>query len=151
MAGQGVAGIGHVVLSSRERPIAIHPLGAGLQGLTLRYPYEVRGEVDYFEDIQPLSLPKDMIDVARHIVEVMKTDFDPSLLHDREREAIVGLLKAKQRDVPAPRERKAKTQPSQSNIVSLMDALKRSLAAEETTVTGRGKKTGRTKARINVK
>jgi non-homologous end joining protein Ku len=63
------------VLSSRERPIAIHPLGLGLQGVTLRYPYEVRREAEYFDQIEPLTLPKDMIELAHYIVTTMKADF----------------------------------------------------------------------------
>jgi DNA end-binding protein Ku len=145
MAGQRMAGLGHVVLSSRERPIAIHPRGLGLQGVTLRYPYEVRGEAEYFEDIQPLTLPQDMIGIARHIVTTMKADFDPGMLQDRERAVIVDLLKDKQRALPGPTSRKAKAEPSRTNIVSLMDALKRSLAAEGKSEAG-GKRRKRAKA-----
>jgi hypothetical protein len=79
MARKEVAGLGHVILSSRERPIAIQPLGLGLQGMTLRYPYEVRSEAEYFDEIAPLKLPPEMVDLARHIVGTMQADFDPAL------------------------------------------------------------------------
>jgi Ku protein len=129
MAGKQVAGLGHVILSSRERPIAIQPLGLGLQGMTLRYPYEVRSEAEYFEDIAPLKLPPEMLDLARHIVGTMQAEFDPAMLNDRERAAVVDLLKDKQHAAGVSETRR--TAPSPENVINLMDALKRSLAANK--------------------
>jgi DNA end-binding protein Ku len=61
--------LGRVVLSRREHVIALEPKERGLVGTTLRYPYEVRDEKPYFEDIPELKLPKEMLDLAAHIVE----------------------------------------------------------------------------------
>ena len=60
--------IGRVVLKNREHIIALEPLGKGLMGTLLRYPYEVRSEKDYFEDIQDVKITKDMLELAKHIV-----------------------------------------------------------------------------------
>ncbi len=60
--------LGRVVLTRREHVIALEPRRRGLLGVTLRYPYEVRDEQPYFEDIPELKLPKDMMDLASHIV-----------------------------------------------------------------------------------
>ena len=49
----------------------------------LRYPYEVRDEKPYFEDIPELKLPKEMLDLAAHIVETKSGHFDPSQFEDR--------------------------------------------------------------------
>lgn len=38
MKGKGMVGLGHVVLSKRERPIILVPYGKGLRAMTLRYP-----------------------------------------------------------------------------------------------------------------
>ena len=57
--------IGRVVLTNREHIIALEPLGKGLMGTLLRYPYEVRSEKDYFEDIQDVKVTKDMLDLAK--------------------------------------------------------------------------------------
>jgi Ku protein len=56
--------LGRVVLTRREHVIALEPRGRGLLGMTLRYPYEVRDEQPYFEDIPELKLPKDMLDLG---------------------------------------------------------------------------------------
>src|SRR6266436_6105605 len=59
--------IGRVVLTNREHIIALDPLDKGLMGTLLRYPYEVRSEKEYFDDIQDVKVTKDMLDLARHI------------------------------------------------------------------------------------
>ena len=64
-------------MTRREHVIALEPKGRGLLGLTLRYPYEVRDEASYFEDIPDLKLPKEMLDLATHIVNTKSGHFDP--------------------------------------------------------------------------
>ncbi len=69
--------IGRVVLTNREHIIALEPLDKGLMGTLLRYPYEVRSEKEYFEDIQDVKITKDMLDLAKHIVEQKSASFEP--------------------------------------------------------------------------
>ena len=119
--------LGRVVLTRREHVIALEPKGRGLMGLTLRYPYEIRDEASYFEDIPELKLPKEMLDLATHIVNTKSGHFDPSLFQDRYENALIDLLKKKEagetiepsREVAAPR------------VVNLMDALRASVDAEK--------------------
>jgi len=119
--------VGRVVLTRREHVIALEPRGRGLLGMTLRYPYEVRDEQPYFEDIPELKLPKDMLDLASHIVSNKSGHFDPSHFEDRYENALIDLLKKKQtgekiapaRGAPPPR------------VVNLIDALRASIDAEK--------------------
>ena len=119
--------LGRVVLTRREHVIALEPKGRGLMGMTLRYPYEVRDEAPYFEDIPELKLSKEMLDLASHIVTTKSGHFDPSQFEDRYENALVDLLKKKEagekiepaKEGPAPR------------VVNLMDALKASVDAEK--------------------
>jgi DNA end-binding protein Ku len=67
MAAQKMVGIGRVVLQKRERPILLEPFGRGLRGMTLRYPYEVRSETEYFGDLPDVKIAPDMLDLAKHI------------------------------------------------------------------------------------
>src|SRR2546429_5720501 len=69
--------LGRVVLTSREHIIALEPRGKGLVGTLLRYPYEVRGESDYFDDIPAGKVTKDMLDLAKHIVQTKSGPFKP--------------------------------------------------------------------------
>src|SRR5215203_1850797 len=123
MSGKGVAGIGRIILSSRERPIALESMGNGMHGVTLRYPYEVRSAAEYFADIPKLNLPDEMLQLASHIVNTMRCDFDPAMFNDRQRAAVVDMLQEKQRGLPSLESHV----PSPENLINLMDALKRSL------------------------
>ncbi len=69
--------IGRVVLTNREHIVALEPLGKGLMGTLLRYPYEVRSEKEYFDGIQDVKVTKDMLDLAKHIVEKKSGSFEP--------------------------------------------------------------------------
>ena len=86
IAKMNMVAIGGVVLTRREHIIALESKGRGLVGLTLRYPYEVRDEKAYFEDIPDVKLPKDMLDLAAHIVETKSGHFDPAQFEDGLRE-----------------------------------------------------------------
>ena len=116
--------LARVVLSNREHVIAIEPLGKGLLGTTLRYPYELRGEDEYFDDIKSPKISKDMIELAVHILDSKAAHFDPSEFKDEYETALRTLVKRKSegKSIKAPqREEKP------GNVVSLMDALRGSL------------------------
>ena len=123
---EGMVAIGKVVFTSREHIIALEARGKGLLGVTLRYPYEVRKETEYFDDIPEEKIPKDMLDLASHIVESKAGHFAPERFEDQYEEALKELLKKKQsgQRIEAPREREP------SKVVNLMDALRRSVETE---------------------
>jgi DNA end-binding protein Ku len=105
MLGKGMVALGRVVLSKRERVIMLEPWGKGLLGATLRYPYEVRDEGIYFDDIGETQIPKDMLALAEHILESKAAKFDVSKFHDRYEEAILAMLNEKKAGLPAPKQR----------------------------------------------
>jgi DNA end-binding protein Ku len=119
--------LGRVVLTRREHVIALEPRGRGLLGLTLRYPYEVRDQAAYFEDIPELKLSKEMLDLATHIVDTKSGHFDPSRFEDHYENALVDLLKKKE---AGEKIEPAKTGPA-PRVVNLMDALRASVDAEK--------------------
>jgi DNA end-binding protein Ku len=120
--------IGRVVLTNREHIIALQPLDKGLMGTLLRYPYEVRSEKDYFDDIQDVKITKDMLDLAKHIVEQKSGSFEPAAFEDHYETALIDLINKKRSGLPIA----AKAAPKSSgNVINLMDALKRSLANEK--------------------
>ena len=118
--------IGTVVLTSREHIIALEPLNKGLMGTLLRYPYEVRDEKEYFNEIQDVKVTKDMLDLAKHIVNQKAGDFEPEKFEDHYEEALTELINAKRNG----RSINAKPRPKADNVVNLMDALKKSIANE---------------------
>src|SRR5829696_2235953 len=119
--------LGRVVLTSREHVIALEPRGKGLMGTLLRYPYEVRDPKDFFGDIPDVQVTKDMLDLARHIVQTKSGHFEPEKFEDRYESALKDLIERKQ---AGKKIEPAKFAPS-PKVVNLMDALKASLDAEK--------------------
>ena len=128
MRDKGVVGLARVVLYRRERIIMLEPRGKGLFAAVLRYPYEVREDEAYFEEIPEVAIPPEMLDLAEHIIERMQGEFDPAAFEDRYENALIELLKAKQSGKQAELPHAA---PRPSNVVNLMDALRRSVQADK--------------------
>jgi DNA end-binding protein Ku len=118
--------IGTVVLTNREHIIALEPLDKGLMGTLLRYPYEVRDESEYFDGIEDVKVTKDMLDLAKHIVNQKSGDFEPEKFEDHYEEALTELINAKR----AGKTIAHKPRPRGDNVVDLMDALKKSIGQE---------------------
>jgi DNA end-binding protein Ku len=127
MRKKGVVGIARVVLQRRERIVMLEPFGKGLLAITLRYGYQVRSESAAFEDVADVQLQDDMLDLAARIIDAKTRKFDVARYEDRYENALLDLVKAKQ----AGRELQPVATPRPSNVINLMDALRRSIAAEK--------------------
>jgi DNA end-binding protein Ku len=130
---EGMVAIAKVVFTSREHIIALEARDKGLLGITLRYPYEIRRPEDYFDDIPDVKIPKDMLELARHIVKTKLGHFKPERFEDQYENALKDLIRKKQSGKPieAPERREP------AKVINLMDALRRSVAAEKKPPAGR--------------
>jgi len=150
---EGMVALAKVVFTNREHVIALEPRGKGLLGVTLRYPYEIRDEKGYFDDIPNETVPKDMLELATHIVHSKAGHFKPDKFEDKYESALREIIKRKQHGekIEAPKEREP------AKVIDLMEALKRSAKGEKgaparrtarrTTATRTTKKTSRSTAR----
>jgi DNA end-binding protein Ku len=123
---EGMVGIGRIVYTTREHTIALEARGKGILGVTLRYPYEVRDEQDYFDDIPSARVTKDMLDLAAHIIKTKSGHFNPKKFEDHYEQALKELLRKKDRGekIEAPQDREP------AKVINLMDALRRSAKGE---------------------
>jgi DNA end-binding protein Ku len=133
--------IGRVVLTSREHIIALEPLDKGLMGTLLRYPYELRDESEYFDEIQDVKATKDMLDLAKHIVAQKSGEFEPEKFEDHYETALIDLINAKRNGKTIT----ARPRPRGENVVDLMDALRRSVGGESKAAPAKARK-GKTAA-----
>jgi DNA end-binding protein Ku len=131
MRHKSMVALGRLVLTKRERVIALEPYGKGLLGTTLRYPYEVRNASDYFSDVPELAVAPDLLKLAEHIVESKIAAFNPMAFRDRYEEALLDHLKTK--EAGADREEKP-TFAAPRRIINLMDALRRSIAGDKRSI-----------------
>lgn len=134
MKDQDRVALARIVLTNREHIIAIEPLGKGLLGTTLRYPYELRDESDYFDDIKSPKISKDMVELASHILDSKAAHFDPSKFKDEYETALKSLVKRKAAGKPV---KVAEREEKPDNVISLMDALKQSLKGKASAKQGR--------------
>src|SRR5216683_5480212 len=104
MRRKNMVGLGRVVISRRERIVMLEPFEQGLMATTLRYGYEIRDAKPYFEDIPPLKLPDEMVQLAEHILDTKAGHFDPAEFEDRYETAVVEMLKQKQAGMPVRKE-----------------------------------------------
>jgi DNA end-binding protein Ku len=128
MRSKALVALGRIVLTKRERVMALEPYDKGLLGTTLHYPYEVRNSQDYFADIPELTPAPDLLRLAAQILDSKLRSFDPSGFRDRYEEALMAHLKARQAGMPP--------QPKQSwavprRAINLMEALRRSLTEDK--------------------
>ena len=124
---EGMVAIGKAVFTSREHIIALEARGKGMMGITLRYPYEVRDETEYSDVVEDEKIPKEMLDLAIHIVNTKKGEFHPKEFEDQYEDALKELLRKKQKGEKIERPK----EPARTNVVDLMDALRRSIAEEK--------------------
>ena len=128
MKRKSMVGLGRVVISRRERIVMLEPFDKGLMATTLHYAYEIRNAAEYFEDIPSIKLPGEMVELAEHILDTKAGHFDATEFEDRYENAVVEMLKRKQAGLP-PAEQPEAAAPT--NVVNLMDALRRSVDAEK--------------------
>jgi DNA end-binding protein Ku len=114
---EGMVALGKVVFTTREHIIALEPRDNGMVGTTLRYPYEVRQAKEYFDVIEDEKVPKDMLDLAIHIVESKKGKFEPDQFEDEYENALKELLRKslsrKGSPVPCKSDQPAPDQPAE--------------------------------------
>lgn len=123
MAGENRVALGRVVMTGRERIVAIEVRHQGLLLTTLRSATEVRDEATAFEGLDTIPSDPDMVDIARAIIIKQSGPFEPASFHDRYAEAVRALVKEK----AAHHTITAEPEAPESNVVDLMDALRRSL------------------------
>ena len=140
MKKKNMVGLGRVVMHRRERLLMLQTRGKGIAATALRYKSEVRKEDAYFDEIPTVKVPNDMLQLAEHILAQKKGHFDPAKFEDRYEDALSTLIKAKR----AGKEPPTSPSPKPSNVINLMDALRRSVKGGKSEA---APKSGRTTAK----
>ena len=125
LAETGRIALGRVVMHGRERLVALEPRGKGIIAYTLRMGDEVVSPKDAFEDIPAARPGKQMVEIARKIIEQQEGAFEPEKFEDRYEKALRDLIRRKQKG-----EKLITAEPVEDdNVIDLMQALKKSLKA----------------------
>ena len=127
MEKSGQIALGRVVISTRERILALEPRGKGILAYTIRTDAEVRNADEIFDSITDSKPDAAMISIAEKIIEQQEGPFDPSQFVDRYEEALKALIEEKKKG-----HKPAKVaDPDDTNVIDLMSALRASLSAKD--------------------
>jgi DNA end-binding protein Ku len=115
-----------IAFAGREHVVAIAPADDnGMMAYTMRYAAELRDAKDYFRDIKKVDIDEDSLDLAKQLIKRKAANFDPSKFVDGYEVAVKELVQAKIDHAPIPKDQPAA--PQRGKVISLMDALRKSI------------------------
>lgn len=122
-------GLGQLAMRGKEYLCAIRPCGDGLLLETLRYADEVREAEPMFAGIEDAKSDKELLDVAKQLIQRKSGPFDSKAFEDHYDSALRDLIAKKRKNRKTPRAKVGdhEERPSGENVVDLMSALKESL------------------------
>jgi DNA end-binding protein Ku len=123
MRSEGRVALGRIVLSTRERLLALEPRGKGIIAHSLRNAGEVRDADEIFGAVRDVEPDANMVAIAKQIMTQMEGPFDPSMFVDRYEEALKALIAQKQKGAKPVKS----SELDEAQVIDLMAALKASL------------------------
>ncbi len=133
MEATGTVGIARLVLYRRERAVMLEPRDKGIVLWTLRYGDEVRQPKDYFEGIKAEKPDAKLMSLVTKVIEERTKPWGPDLVKDPVQDELLKIISAKKKGQKVERPEPAALPESPSNVINIMDALKKSIAAEKKT------------------
>lgn len=133
MESQDMVGISRLVITRRERAVMLEPRGKGIVLWTLRYGDEVRDEETYFDGIGDEVADPDMMPLIQKLIKKQTESWNPKMVIDPVQDRLLDIIELKKKALKKPSKRGGKaptSAPTPSNVVNIMDALKKSVAAE---------------------
>jgi DNA end-binding protein Ku len=134
MDAQGMVGISRLVIARRERAVMLEPRGKGIVLWTLRYGDEVRDDKDYFDTVADAPVQSEMMPLVAQLIKKQTRHWDASLVSDPVQDTLLDIIAAKKKKTKKPTKVKPAAdapEPEASNVINIMDALRRSVAAQE--------------------
>jgi DNA end-binding protein Ku len=133
-------GLGQMTMRGKEYLCAVRPCGDGLLLETLYYGDELRDAAPYFAQIEDEPADKELLSVAKELIDRKTAPFDAAAFEDRHAAAMRDLIDRKMKNRKTPRARGGKEEAApESNVVDLMDALRKSLKETKAPRGGRKK------------
>jgi DNA end-binding protein Ku len=133
MEAQDMVGVSRLVISRRERAVMLEPRGTGIVLWTLRYGDEVRDEDSYFAGIDDNeTADSEMMPLVQQLIKKQTQHWDPKMAIDPVQDRLLDIIAAKKKALKKSARAKpsAPAKSTPSNVINIMDALKKSVAAE---------------------
>ena len=130
MAATRTGGISRLVMYRRERAVLLLPRDNGIVVWTLRYGDEVRDVKPYFADVKSAKPERKLVDLVQQLIKERSKPWDPDMVHDQVQDRLLDIVASKRKGKRPPKVAKEEEPERPSNVISIVDALKKSLAAE---------------------
>ena len=130
MRSTGTVGASRLVLHRRERAVLLKARGQGIELWTLRYGEETRSPRDVFGDLEDVDPDPALVDLVLQLIAQRKRGWSPDLARDPVQERLLDIIREKKAGAPARAREPAAPERTASNVINIMDALRRSIAAE---------------------
>jgi DNA end-binding protein Ku len=132
MRSTGMVGISRLVLHRRERAVLLKARDNGIELWTLRFGDEVRDPRDVFGAEREAKLDPNLLELVSQLIEERKKHWSVDMVRDPVQERLIDIINEKKKGAP-PTKAKSAPEPAPSNVVNIMDALRKSVAAEAKT------------------
>lgn len=123
--------LGKIAFGGREHVVAISATSddelGGMMAYTMRYAEELRKPAEYFSDIRKVKIDADQLSLAKELIERKAGNFAPDQFKDEYEAALRAMVEAKVSHAPLPKDEPA---PAAGKVVSLMDALRKSVQGD---------------------
>ncbi len=130
MKSDKVVGVSKLVIGRRERAVILEPRDEGIVLWSLRFGDEVRPEEEYFENIDEKADPE-LVPLVQKLIKQKTERWSPDMVSDPIQESLLKLIAEKKKAMkPTRKSAKGKPEPATSNVVNIMDALRKSLEGE---------------------
>ncbi|MBV9287610.1 MAG: Ku protein, partial [Hyphomicrobiales bacterium] len=130
MRSTGTVGVSRLVLHRRERAVLLKPRGQGIELWTLRYGEETRSPRDVFDGLEDVEPDPALVDLVLRLIAQRKRRWSPDLARDPVQERLLDIIREKKAGAPARPRAAAEPQRTPSNVINIMEALRRSIAGE---------------------
>ncbi|SCX21008.1 MULTISPECIES: non-homologous end joining protein Ku [Agrobacterium] len=133
MKADKVVGISKLVIGRREKAVVLEPRDDGIVLWSLRFGDEVRPEEAYFEDIIDDDGDPDLIPLVQKLIKQKTARWSPDMVSDPIQESLLKLIAEKKKALKprkAAKGKKSEAAEPKSNVINIMDALRKSVADE---------------------
>lgn len=134
-------GLGQITMRGRSYIAAVKPYEDGILVETVHYAEEIRAAKSFFDEVPQGKVDPDLVDLAEELITRKKAKFDPGKFEDEYAQALERLVKKKieRHGEVVLEDQEEPTRDYGDNVVSLVDALKKSLAAKSAAANGKRK------------
>lgn len=131
IAKTGKTALTRVVISQRERTVALRPTGAGLMAHTLYEDRDLNSSKDLYDGLTQIKIDPEMVQLATQLVQRQSGNYDAADLEDRYETRLREMIDAKLKGEGIDLSDEEQASPP-SNVIDLMAALKGSLGQAAT-------------------